>query len=332
MVVIGENNSMTDNNLAPISLFVYNRLEETKQTIEALKQNFLASESELFIFSDGPKNEVAIEKVENVRSYIKSITGFKSIEVFESDENKGLANSIIQGVSKIIKKYGKIIVLEDDLITTPNFLNFMNQALAFYKKDVNIYTINGYSPLIENIEEMNDKVYFHSRTCSWGWATWCDRWDENIFNKRQIKEYLEVNTGILEKFKKENGNDVERMLLGTLTGENDSWYIRWVFHNFLNNKQSVFPVLSKIVNIGFNVNATHCDGISAYVSRLDRYLDKTFNFENNISLNNNDYRFLRYFSKKYKFFFRIKLLRNSIGRRMLLEELKLKFFSNKNSN
>jgi hypothetical protein len=114
------------------------------------------------------------------------------------------------------------------------------------------------------------------------------------------------------------------MLFGSLNGKNDSWYIRWVFYNFLNNKLSVYPSLSKVINIGFNSDATNCDGISAYVSEVDMLNKVNFDFKNIVPLNKNDYRFLKYFSKKYKLIFRIKLLKTSLGRRKLIDELKSK--------
>ena len=128
----------------PICLFTYNRLHETKQTVKALKENFLAMESDLFVFSDGPKNDAGRLKVEAVRQFLTSVNGFKSVKVFESEQNKGLANSIISGVSQIIQKYGKVIVLEDDLITSTNFLNFMNQALDYYASKEKIFSISGF--------------------------------------------------------------------------------------------------------------------------------------------------------------------------------------------
>ena len=131
--------------IAPICLFTYNRLEETIQTVAALKNNFLANKSELFIFSDGAKNKNVEQKIKQVRKYLKTITGFKNITIYESSKNKGLANSIIDGVTKIIETYGKIIVLEDDLVTSPNFLNFMNQALEFYHYNNRIYSVSGYT-------------------------------------------------------------------------------------------------------------------------------------------------------------------------------------------
>ena len=120
--------------LAPIVIFVYNRPNHTRQTVEALRKNELANESELFIYADAPKNENAVVKVNEVREYIKSVDGFKKVTIIHREKNWGLANSIIDGVTKIVNEYGKIIVLEDDLITSPNFLSFTNQALDFYEK------------------------------------------------------------------------------------------------------------------------------------------------------------------------------------------------------
>ena len=155
-----------------ICLFTYNRAFETRQTIEALKLNFLAPFSQLFIFSDGPKNESDAEKVGEVRNYIRSIDGFKTVEIIESTINKGLANSIIEGVTQIIDKYEKVIVLEDDLVTTPNFLDFMNQALCFYNGKNNIFSISGFTMDLPSLAACKQDFYFSQRVSSWGWATW----------------------------------------------------------------------------------------------------------------------------------------------------------------
>jgi len=316
--------------LAPICLFTYNRLEETIQTVTALKANSLAKESDLIIFSDGPKKDSDVVQVKELRDYLKTINGFKLIKINESTTNKGLAHSIIKGVTKVIDKYGKIIVLEDDLITTPNFLSFMNQALNFYDNNKRIYAVNGYSPLIEGVIEKGDKIYFHVRSSSWGWATWDDRWDDNVFDKSRIREVINENDSVLKKFDNEAGKDASRMLLGALTGRNNSWYIRWVFHNFIHDKISVYPILSKVLNVGFNSEATHCTGISAYKAEMDLSNNKDFEFDKIIDLKNKDYRFLKYFSRKYKFIFRIKLLASLNGRKMVFNELRTKLNSSMN--
>ncbi len=132
------------NNLAPIILFTYNRPWHTRQTIEALQKNLYADKSRLIILSDGPKTEIDVPKVQKVREYIKTVKGFRSIEIIEREKNWGLANNIIDGVTRIINEYGKIIVLEDDIVTSPYFLKFMNEALEFYKDEERVMHISGY--------------------------------------------------------------------------------------------------------------------------------------------------------------------------------------------
>ena len=163
--------------LAPICLFTYNRLQATKQTIASLQQNYLAMESELIIYSDGPANQAAVAKVEQVRSYLKTVDGFKKITLINSQNNKGLAASVIGGVSRVLEEFDSVIVLEDDLVTAPNFLDFMNQAIQFYKNDERILSISGYTLDLPSLPGKRD-FYFGYRASSWGWATWKDRWEK----------------------------------------------------------------------------------------------------------------------------------------------------------
>jgi hypothetical protein len=310
--------------LAPIVLFTYKRLETLKITIGALLANRLAAESDLIIYSDGPKNQEDEFIIQEIRKYLQTIKGFKSVSIHESKTNNGLATSIINGVSDVIAVYNKAIVLEDDLLSAPNFLNFMNSALDYFENNLKIYAINGYSHLIEGLDSMDDGVYFHSRASSWGWATWGNRWKKNIFDKNFIREKLDADISLINKFNKMNGADSGDLLLRSLNGKNDSWYIRWVFYNFLKNKLSVYPVLSKIENIGFNTEASNCYGIFTYISLFDTSNRIHFDLDNIVPLSTGDYRFLKYFSKKYKLIFRVKLLKTSIGRGKLVDELKLK--------
>ena len=158
-------------------LFVYNRLNCTKRTLEALQKNELASKSELFIYSDAAKNENDLEKVAKVREYIKNIDGFKKIIIRKRKANTGLAGSIINGVTKIVNKYGKIIVLEDDLVTSRYFLRFMNEALEAYENEPRVASIHGYIYPINNLPE----AFFIKGADCWGWATWNNKW--SIFER-----------------------------------------------------------------------------------------------------------------------------------------------------
>lgn len=308
--------------LSPICLFTYNRPEETRLTVEALQNNYLATQSNLYIFSDGPKNESAKEKVNEVRVFINSVVGFKSVKIFESQTNNGLANSIINGVTEIIGKYGKVIVLEDDLISSQNFLNFMNQALEFYDQDKRIQSVNGYSL---NLHTQTSEVYFQTRPFPWGWATWSDRWDKEIFEKNKLRTLINSDKHILSKFRKSCGNDISKMLLDSIANKNDSWYVRWTFDHFQKNRFSLFPEYSFISNIGHNADGTHCKGINTYFSIPVDEKKIDFNFSEfhkpNIEINNN---FLNYFTIQHKLIIRLKLLLKKEGRLKIIQELKTK--------
>lgn len=312
------------NKYAPICLFTYNRLSETQQTIAALQKNELAKESDLFIFSDAAKNASGVAKVTAVRKSLKGINGFKSVTVFEAIKNKGLATSIIDGVSQIINDYGKVIVLEDDLITSPHFLTFMNRALDFYDIEKKIQSVNGYSL---KVESCTSDVYFQQRPFPWGWATWKDRWDVSLFDKEELKKSVNTALGILKEFKRKCGDDSASMLLNSIYDRNDSWYIRWSFNHFRSNRFSVYPFYSLVNNIGFGEEGTHCNGINPYKSKKNPSGDSLFNLvkfkepEKVISLE-----FLRYFSKKYRLQIRFHLLRTNVGRGLLKDEFKSKVF------
>lgn len=307
---------------SPICLFTYDRLNETKQTIEALSRNYLAPESELYIFSDGPKNEKAIKKVEAVREYIKSISGFKTIHINKSAENHGLASSIILGVTQVLKNYESVIVLEDDLITLPNFLDFMNQALAFYWSEPKVQSVCGYSL---SLRDKNREVNFQTRTFSWGWGTWRDRWNIDIFNKEAIRAEINNNPTLLKEFKRSCGADISKMLMDSINSKNDSWYVRWTYNHFRSNRYSVFPSFSFINNIGHNADATHCKGINTYISEPADENKVKFYFPSFQCPDcESTKEFLYYFTKKHKIIFRTKLLKTKVGRKQIFSEIKMR--------
>jgi len=241
--------------LAPICLFSYNRPIETRLTIEALQRNNLAPSSDLYIFSDGPKNKASGSKVIEVREYIRSVNGFKTIEIIESPMNMGLANSIIDGVTRIINKHGKVIVLEDDLISSPNFLDFMNLALDYYQYNEKIYSISGYTMDLPSLKMYKEDYYFGYRASSWGWATWIDRWENVDWNVNQYKSF---KWNLIQQYRfMRGGSDMPYMLWKQMNGKIDSWAIRWAFQQFKNDQLTIYPTESKIFNIGLGENSTH---------------------------------------------------------------------------
>lgn len=159
---------------APIALFVYNRLQHTRQTVEALVKNDLAAESELFVFSDGPRSEGDRESVEAVRKYLASINDFKLITVVERETNFGCAASIIGGITEIVNRYGQIIIVEDDIVTSPYFLRYMNEALEFYRDEERVVCIHGY---LYPVKKKLPDTFFLKGADIWGWATWKRGWD-----------------------------------------------------------------------------------------------------------------------------------------------------------
>lgn len=287
--------------LAPICLFTYNRLEETKQTIAALKKNNLAAESELFIFSDAGKNKNAQEKVLKVRAYLKTISGFKKIEIVEAPENKGLANSIITGVTQVVNTYGKVIVLEDDLITTPNFLDFMNKALFFYKQNEKIYSISGYSMDLPSLKNYSKDYYLGYRASSWGWATWKEKWQDVDWD---VKDYNTFKSSFLMKKKfNRGGSDLSRMLKNQMNGKIDSWAIRWCYHQFKKDMFTVFAAKSKVSSIGFGADATHTKDTKRFDTLLDNENQREFIFSNDIVL---DKKLVKDFKHKFSIILRLK--------------------------
>lgn len=286
--------------LAPICLFVYNRPKETELTLNALQANYLAKESELFVFCDGPKNLEDKEKVEKVRELIYELKGFKKVEIKEKEKNIGLANSIINGVTEIINKFGKIIVLEDDLITSPNFLDFMNQALDFYKDYERVHSISGYTLNLKSIRNLEYDNYFGRRASSWGWATWKDRWGKTDW---EIKDFTKFRFNLIERLKfNRGGSDMSRMLINQQKGKIDSWAIRWCYSQFKNYQLTVSPKTSKVVNIGIGQNSTNTKRGKRFASKLEDIIKRDFRF-NPVVVNDNklEREIRKFFSYKTRF-------------------------------
>jgi len=248
--------------LAPIVIFAFNRYHTLEKTIDSIKSNPLAKNSDLFIFVDGPKNKIDIPKVNKVHNIVKSITGFKNIEYFFSDKNKGLANSIISGSTKVLKKYGKIIVIEDDLYVSPSFLYFMNQMLDKYEKVEKVFQVSGYGVKIKNIKDYPYDAYFYIRAHCWTWGTWNDRWNTIDWNVSSFDD-LTTNKKKRKEFNK-GGSDLYGMLKGYMIGKNDSWYIRFTYSMFEQKKLAVMPIRSLVINNGFIKEATHCNTYNRY--------------------------------------------------------------------
>lgn len=241
---------------APIILFVYNRLKHTRTTVEYLKNNIGALESDLFIYSDGPVDVRQEKAVNEVRDYIKTISGFRSVTVSCREENRGLAKSVISGVTEIVGRYGKVIVLEDDIITGRYFLEYMNEALNRYEKSDKVYSVTGYMRTEETVQNVPES-YFLVSSCSWGWGTWKRSWDcfesepkgwEALKNDKE-KQYRFNCYGTMKCFD---------MLEKQMTFRNyNSWAVRWHWTIYKNNGLTLYPNRKMCENIGNDCTGIH---------------------------------------------------------------------------
>lgn len=262
--------------MAPIALFVYNRPWHTQQTVEALQRCEMAAKSDLYIFADGPKTCATEEqkaKISEVRKYIHTIDGFHSVTVEESETNNGLANSVISGVTKVIEKYSKVIVLEDDIVAHPFFLRFMNDALELYKANQKVFAISATMERFIIPSRYKNDVFLTHRFGSWGWATWADRWsivDWEINNYPIIKQSTKKQ---IKHFCK-GGADLWPMLQAQYRGDIDSWAIRMGYNMSLQNKLCLRPVKSFVYNIGMDGSGIHCGDDGANL--LPFYEKKTY--------------------------------------------------------
>jgi hypothetical protein len=291
---------------SPIALFVYNRLDHTQKTIEALLKNKEVKHTDLYVFSDYPANKSAEHAVAEVRAFIKTIIGFKSITIIERPNNYGLASSIIDGVSYVVNKHGTVIVLEDDLVTSEYFLRFMNDGLKIYKNDFQVASIHGYNYPVK--DKLPETFFLRGADC-WGWATWKRAW--NIFQRDGsllLKEILERN--LQYNFDFEGAYPFTKMLKDQIAGKNDSWAIRWHASAFLLNMLTLYPCKSLVNNIGMDGSGTHCSASNSFSNLVfnERIPVKKIPLMENLSA----HEAIRNFHKDSRKFRRIKFIINKI--------------------
>lgn len=248
---------MKDKELAPICLFTYNRLAETKQTVEALKHNKLAEDSELFIFSDGPKNINSKKEVYELRKYLKTISGFKKISIIEQKLNKGLAKSITDGVSDIVNKFNKVIVLEDDIVTSKGFLRYMNESLHYYEKNLNVMQVSAFMFPIES-KGLPDTFFYQANTC-WGWGTWKSAWCNYNNNSKDLLNNVKNKKISWKDFNSMQGSEFQKQLLKNVKGTMNTWAVKWHTVIKLKGGTVLHPKETYIANIGFMGNGENCN-------------------------------------------------------------------------
>lgn len=286
---------------APIILFAFNRIDAIKRTVESLLMNSEAADSELFVFVDGPRDNISTDegKVKAVRDFVKTIKGFKKTTYTFSEKNRGLGPSVIAGVTQVIAQYGRAIIVEDDLYCGKNFLAFMNQGLERYATNNKIFSVCGYTNKVKRPKNYDYDAYTCVRSSSWGWGTWYDRWKSvnwelNDWNVCETKG---------KDFNRWGGSDCFGMLRDWHDGKNQSWAIRFCYSQFMQNKLSIFPMTSKVANEGFDGQGTNCKGWSRFKYEFDLSENKNFQWPESTAMN--------------KSLLRIALSYHSISRRIL---------------
>lgn len=242
-------------NPAPIALFVYNRPEHTRRTIKYLQDNLLAEDSRLFVFSDAAKYAADEEKVNQVRTLISQITGFKSVKLISRKQNMGLAQSVISGVTQLVNEYGKVIVFEDDLLSSPHTLTYFNEALQRYEKEKQVMQIAAYMfPLQE--KHILSETFFLRSINSWGWATWKRAWEH--FEPAIDQLHKQFDAEKIYRFTVDGSmKNYWKQFMDFKKGKNDSWAIRWHASVFLKNGLVLYPAKSLIENIGHDGSGVH---------------------------------------------------------------------------
>jgi len=258
--------------IAPVIVFNYNRPDHSQQVWDALSRNELANETELYLYCDGPKANASDEmrqRIAELHAQAKQYAidalkdgKFKAVHVVCAESNKGLANSIIGGVSDVIAKHGRVIVLEDDLLTSQYFLTYMNMALDKYESYPAVFSIGGYNYPPQKIQIPEDYLYgayVSVRCCSWGWATWKNKWELIDWSLDYMEEFLKQPEQI--KAFNRGGDDLTEMLLLQQGRKIDSWAIRYAFQHFYHHAVTILPCISYVDNIGFDGTGVHCADI-----------------------------------------------------------------------
>ncbi len=254
---------MTEMTLAPIVLFVYNRPWHTRQTLEALAKNDLANQSKLYIYADGPKataTQEDLQKIQEVEEIVNSRTWCGEQEFIKRDRNWGLADNIVDGVTTIVNKHGKIIVLEDDILTSPGFLKFMNDALHVYENEEKVMHVSGY---MFPVKKKLPSTFFYQPTTCWGWGTWNRSWSLANFDSHYLLEKF-TNAQLIRDFNINNTYPFFTHLRENAYGAMKTWAIRWYANVFINHGFSLHPFPSLVNNIGNDGLGENCGTSNKY--------------------------------------------------------------------
>ncbi|HEV2295338.1 MAG TPA: glycosyltransferase [Tepidisphaeraceae bacterium] len=267
---------------APVALFGYNRPDHLAKTVEHLRANLFADQTDLYLFSDAAKDAAAEPGVRAVRRLAHEVVGFRSVTVVERQKNWGLRRSLISGVSQVASEHGMVVVVEDDIVTSPHFLRYMNEALRFYTDFETVGSVSAYAPptVTAKAQLRPGDTFFHYRVNCWGWATWWSRWRRANWEPENWQRYLEQRgaAALLAR----GGSDLPNMFRDSMEGRNQSWMARWYYNCFLHGMLTLYPGESLVDNIGFDDTGVHCRGnvrqFARYRASINSRSDTTYCF------------------------------------------------------
>lgn len=239
--------------MAPIAVFAFNRPAHLSQCLDALRRNREASNSDLWVFCDGPKHKSQLAVIEQVRAVAHQARGFRSVRVHESSVNKGLAASVTSGVDEVLGDAERAIFVEDDLVVSEYFLNYMNAGLSMYKDHANVASIHGF--MYDVSEDLPQSVFLRGADC-WGWATWRRAWKHFNPSSRELLQRLE-SCSDADDFDFGGVFPYRQMLIDQSLGKVDSWAIRWYASAFLDGLLTLYPGKSLVQNVGMEGSGTH---------------------------------------------------------------------------
>jgi hypothetical protein len=254
--------------LAPIVLFVYNRPEHTRRTLAALAANPLAGDSDLIIYADGPKKPEHAASVQQARDVARGASGFRFVRLVERNENLGLARSIITGVSEVCSEHGRAIVVEDDLVVSPDFLGFLNAGLDHYADERDVMQVSAYA--YPTPDGVRTRSYFLPMASCWGWATWERAWSR-FDPAMAFLRRLDQDRALQHRFNVDGAYDYYGMACQQRKGQIDSWGIRWQLTMFESGGLVLYPKETLVTNIGVDDSGTHGAGEPAYQVNLPKH-------------------------------------------------------------
>ena len=279
-----------------IAVFCYKRAAKLKVSVEALLKNPECADMEIIFFSDGAKSEKDLPGVAATRAYIDSLTGFRKIHKHFREKNLSTGPNFQQGITFLCEHYDQFIVIEDDLVVTPNYIRFMLDSLAFYKNEKSVFTISGFAFELNKASYEYDTI-IHKRFSCYGWASWSDRVRNVIWDKDKLTAIMKTSPDFKSRLDKE-GMDLYRILKKQLNGSISTWDIQMQVHVAENQLRVVYPVISKTANIGFDNESTNTFGVDYLKTVTDPGHQRSFNF---CSVNTEEPSLIRQLRKPYSF-------------------------------